>query len=183
MSGPRIPFPKPSELNAGTQFQLARRPPVHLYRMVAHAPALLEPFMSMVLANFNQLSLPARLREAVILRVGAHHRSAYEIHHHRTKAREAGLSEECIDAVLALGSIDELPDPALGDAIEFADRLLSGAPIDDCLVRRIVEAHKNRGYAELALLVGFYRMVATFIDATGIEPESNDIVSHWRSRT
>ena len=66
MTGPRRPFPTPAQMGARTLAQLARRPPVDLYRMVAHAPGLVEPFISMVLANFN-VSLPAQLREAIVL--------------------------------------------------------------------------------------------------------------------
>ena len=172
MSPTRLPLPADSELGAHARAQLARRPPVHLYRMVSHAPTLLEPFMSLVQANFQTLSLAPSLREAVILRVGAHHRSRYEIHHHRIKAREAGLSEACIDALLALQPPADLPRQELADAVALADALTTGQPVAEDLLQRLVQAHAHRGYAELALLVGFYRMVATFIEATGIEPEA-----------
>ena len=172
MSSTRFPFPAPGDLDEAARAQLARRPPVHLYRMVAHAPTLLEPFMSMVQANFTALSLPPSLREAIILRVGSHHRSAYEIHHHRIKAREAGLSDACIEALLALQPPGALPQPTLEDAIAWTDALLAGQPVSDALVERLVQAHSHRGYAEMALLAGFYRMVATFIEATGIQPEA-----------
>jgi alkylhydroperoxidase family enzyme len=171
MSATRIPFPASGELSADVRAQLARRPPVYLYRMVAHAPTLLEPFMSLVLANFNTLSLSPRLREAIILRVGAHRRSHYEIHHHRVKAREAGLDEACIDSLLALRPPAQLTQPGLADAVALADALTAGQPVSDDLLQRLVQAHAHRGYAEMALLVGFYGMVATFIEATGIEPE------------
>lgn len=173
----RIPLPALESLDQHTRAQLARRPPVHVYRMAAHAPGLIEPFMSLVQANFHALCLPAALREAVILRVGAHHRSAYEIHHHRVKAREAGLGEPCIDALLRLRPAAELPDPGLVDAIELADALLRERPIADALVRRLVASHGERGYVELALLIGFYRMVATFLEATGVTPEGESAAS------
>lgn len=180
MTRPRIPYPALEELTPHARAQLARRPPVNLYRMVAHAPGLIEPFMSMVLANFNDLSLPTTLREAVILRVGAHHHSEYEIHHHRIKAREAGLGEACIEALLGMRPPPEIPPlglPAadLVDAITFTDHLLRERPVDDRLVGRLVETHGRRGYVELSMLVGFYRMVASFLEATGIEPESADV--------
>jgi alkylhydroperoxidase family enzyme len=180
MTGARIPFALPEALDEGARALLARRPPAYLYRMVAHAPTLLPPFMSLVLANFNQLSLPADLREAIILRVGAHHRSAYEIAHHCIKAREAGLDDACIDALLALRPPAGLPWPGLADAIALTDALLNAQRVEDDLIGRLVAAHAHRGYVEIALLVGFYRMVATFIEATGIEPEPFDISAGWR---
>lgn len=173
-----LPLPQVSDLPEAVQALLARRPPVHLYRMVAHAPALVEPFMTMVLANFNALSLDAALREAVILRVAAHHRSDYEQHHHRRMAAQAGLSDAAAADILSLapssphwdartgGHVDGIPD-----AMAFTDALLLDQPLDQPLVQRLTTRHGPRGYVELSMLVGFYRMVATFIDATGLRPE------------
>lgn len=42
--------------------------------------------------------------------------------------------------------------------------------------RRLVDAYAHRGYVEAALVVGFYRMVATDIHATGLQPETTDVV-------
>lgn len=179
MTAPRIPFPVLDDLDAATRAQLARRPPAHLYRMVAHAPTLLEPFLSLVVANFGQLSLPPAVREAVILRVGAHHRSAYEIHHHRRMAREVGLDDATITALLAQQPAQALP-PALRDAVTLADELLHERQPDDPLVRRLVAAFGSRGYVELALLAGFYRMVATVLAATGIAPEPEGALAGWQ---
>lgn len=179
MTVPRIPFPDPAALDAGTLAQLARRPPIHLYRMVAHAPALLEPFLSLVVANFNRLSVPATVREAVILRVGSHHASAYELHHHRRMARDAGLDASTIAALTTGAPAGDLP-VALQPAIALADALLHGRPVGAGLVEPIVATGGPRAYVELSLLVGFYRMVATFIDATGIEPEPDGVLDGWR---
>lgn len=172
MTGPRIPLPELGELEPRVLGQLARRPPVHLYRMMARAPGLLEPFMSMVVANFTALSLSPQLREAMILRVAQHHRSAYEIHHHRIKASEAGLTDAEIAALLDL----TVCPPGWGRdvlmAIEFVDCLMDGREIDKPLVDELVAAYGHRGYVEMSALVGFYRMVATFLEATGLQPES-----------
>lgn len=172
MSGLRIPLPELSELDPQVLSQLERRPPVHLYRMMARAPGLLEPFMSMVVANFNALSLSPALREAVILRVGQHHRSVYEIHHHRIKAREAGLTDRDIAALLDLGARPAGWTEETLAAIELVDRLLEGRAIDKVLVKQLVETYGYRGYVELSALIGFYRMVATFLEATNLQPES-----------
>ncbi len=176
MSGPRIPFPAAEALDAATLAQLARRPPVHLYRMVAHAPTLLEPFLSLVVANFNQLSIPPAVREAVILRVGAHRRSAYEIHHHQRMARDAGLDAATIAALLARAPVRDLPAD-LHAPLTLADTLLQEREVDEATLRAVVDAWGERGYVELSLLVGFYGMVATFLSATGIEPEAEGAVA------
>lgn len=179
MSAQRLPFPEPQSLDAATLAQLARRPPAHLYRMVAHAPTLLEPFLSLVVANFSQLSLAPAVREAVILRVGAHHQSAYEIHHHRRMAREAGLDDATVTALLAGASSQALPDE-LRMPVAMADALLARREVDETTLRRIVEAGGPRAYVELALLVGFYGMVATVLAATGVQPEPEGALAGWQ---
>jgi alkylhydroperoxidase family enzyme len=137
--------------------------------------------MSLVQANFTALSLPAPLREAVILRIGAHHASAYEIRHHRLIAAAAGLGDAGIESLLALQSPSDEFNPIVRDAILLTDTLVRGSPVDDVRIQRLVSALGHRGYVELAMLIGFYRMVATFIEATGLEPESDEQLTRWHA--
>lgn len=174
----RIPLPTEETLGDAVRAQLARRPPIRLYRMVAHAPGLLSPFMSLVSANFAALELPADLREVLILRVARQHQSDYEIHHHRRIARQAGLAPEVITGLLADTTPTAPWDAPIADAAALADGLLEGEPLPDELVARITARHGHRGYVEMALVVGFYRMVATFIAATGLLPEDSIDAQH-----
>ena len=176
----RIPLTDAAALDESVHAQLAQRPPIHLYRMVAHAPGLLGPFMALGVAQFNTTVLPAACREALVLRVAMHHRSAYEIHHHRRMALDAGLSPEAVEALLAGARHSPAWSPALQDLAALTDELVAGHDPESSRVERIVAAHGHRGYVEAALVVGFYRMVATIIQATGLEPESEDIVGAWK---
>jgi alkylhydroperoxidase family enzyme len=178
----RIPLTDIAALDASARARLAQRPPIHLYRMVAHAPGLLGPFMALGAAQFNTTVLPPACREALVLRVAMHHASAYEIHHHRRMALDAGLSAEAVDALLAGSRHCSAWSPALQDLAAFADELVAAQEPEPARVRRLVDAHGHRGYVEAALIVGFYRMVATFIHATGLEPETADVVGDWKRR-
>lgn len=175
----RIPLPADEALDAAVRAQLARRPPIHLYRMVAHAPGLLAPFMALGAANFGATQIPPALREALILRVAMHHRSVYEIHHHRRMARDAGLSTEAIESLLAGATASPSWDSGVEEVAALADALAGAAALRQELVMRIVQLHGERGYVELSLIAGFYRMVATFLHATGLAPEPDDRVSGW----
>ena len=178
MSRP-LPLPAPETLDAAVRAQLARRPPIDLYRMVAHAPGLLAPFMALGAANFGATQVSPPLREALILRVAMHHRSAYEIHHHRRMAREAGLSDAAIEALLAGHGQSRDWDAGIADAVALVDTLVAGGDVAPALLARLVQAHGHRGYVEMSLIAGFYRMVATFLQATGLQPEPDDRVSDW----
>lgn len=176
----RIPPTETAALDESARAQLAQRPPIHLYRMVAHAPGLLGPFMALGAAQFNTTVLPPACREALVLRVAMHHRSAYEIHHHRRMALDAGLSAEAIEALLAGAKHSVEWSPAVQDLAELTDELVAGQDPEPLRVQRLVAAYGHRGYVEAALVVGFYRMVATFVQATGLEPEIEDIVGDWK---
>jgi len=176
----RIPLTEAAGLDETVRSHLAQRPPIHLYRMVAHAPGLLGPFMALGTAQFNTTVLPAACREALVLRVAMHHRSAYEIHHHRRMALDAGLSSEAVEALLAGARHSLAWTLSLEDLAAFTDELVAGQDPEPARVERIVTAYGHRGYVEAALIVGFYRMVATFIHATGLQPEAEDIVSDWK---
>ena len=176
----RIPLTEAAALDEPARAQLAQRPPIHLYRMVAHAPGLLGPFMALGAAQFNTTVLPAACREALVLRVALHHRSAYEIHHHRRMALDAGLSGEAVDALLTGAKQSPAWSPVLQDLAAFTDELVAGQDPEASRVDRIVAAYGHRGYVEAALIVGFYRMVATFIHAVGLEPEVEDVVGNWK---
>jgi 4-carboxymuconolactone decarboxylase len=168
----RLPFPSEDELSDATRAQLVTRPPVHLYRMVANAPAVLGPFMAMVRTNFTQLSLADDLREMVILRVAMHHRSGYEIFHHRTLAQKAGVSAADIKALLDGDAGFQSDTAGLCDVVAFVDESLQDARPSDPVFQRVAAALGNRATVELALLIGFYRMVATFIAIVDLEPET-----------
>lgn len=166
-----FPLPTDAQLSDESRALLARRAAVGVYRMAAWSPALHPPFMALVTALFDDTVLDAKVREAVILRVAMHEGSAYEAHHHRGLALDAGLAADEVRSLLTDAHAD-LGDPRLETAVEFTDALFGPPGALEPLRARIQEEFGPRGAAELALLAGAYRMVATLIAATGLVPES-----------
>lgn len=171
---PDVPLPPDEVVGPAGLALLATRPPVNVYRMAAWSPALLGPFMQMTHAMFRDCTLGDRLREAVILRVAGHERSAYEAHHHRALAARAGLHEAQIEALVTLAEVPEA-DETLRSALAFTDATMHGEP-DEALRDALVAALGNRGVVELGLLIGFYRMVAVFLRATGVPLDTHTSV-------
>lgn len=159
-----IDLPTDAELAPEARALLARRVPIGLYRSVAWSPGLLPPFMEMVQAFFASTTLDDRLREMVILRVAMHHGSDYEIFHHRRMALDSGVEPALLEALLR-------PQPCAGGdarddaAIAYVDGLLQRGVPDAAADRAVRAALGPRGTVELALLIGFYRMVATYLAA------------------
>ena len=71
-----------------------------------------------------------------------------------------------------LGKISTLcADPLASTLVRFTDEALTGHAPSPGTFAAAHAALGPQGTTELALLIGFYRMVATFVGAVGIEPD------------
>ncbi|MBW0114484.1 carboxymuconolactone decarboxylase family protein [Pseudonocardia abyssalis] len=91
--------------------------------------------------------LPDRVRELVILRVAAHHRSGYEWHAHAPVAA-------------ALGATLDTGDPVERAALDATAELLATGDLTDDAWTRTVDALGEAGAVELTTVVGYYALLA-----------------------
>jgi 4-carboxymuconolactone decarboxylase len=144
----------------------------NIFLTLAHHPLLLKRFNAFAGTFIAFGLLPADDRELVILRVGARAAAPYELGQHLPLAREAGLAEEAIDAVLA-----DPPGPALTAGqralVDFADRLLDRGDVDPAGWEALRSRYDEAQLVELLFLVGCYRMVADFLNIAGVELEAD----------
>jgi alkylhydroperoxidase family enzyme len=84
---------------------------------------------------------------------------------------EAGLTEDEIDRVARPGLAGEWPaaDAAL---LRAADEILDQADIRDATWSELSARNSETQIMELVMLVGFYRMTAGFLNATGVREEA-----------
>jgi 4-carboxymuconolactone decarboxylase len=116
-----------------------------------------------------ELTLPARVREMVILMVGHHHRSPFEVYAHTKAAVAAGLSPADLDA-LAAGRPPDLTTGEERVAYQVARRLLDTGTLDaDTYAEAVAELTVERLF-ELVTLVGYYTMVAVQLAAFELLP-------------
>src|SRR5579872_5554306 len=106
---PRLPYldqaSMPPEIAA-----LWDRRPLNLYRMIAHAKTAAPGFLALGRALLTESELDPKLRELVILRVGAISNAGYEIYQHKRVGQSVGLSDDEIGAALRERSDDCLTD-------------------------------------------------------------------------
>ncbi|MGH3762266.1 carboxymuconolactone decarboxylase family protein [Actinophytocola sp.] len=114
--------------------------------------------------------LPRRDTELVILRVAAVRGSEYELRHHTSLARSAGLTGAEIDRVRDLAPASSWPrrDAVLLDA---ADALVRDRDLDDARWRALRAELSDVECLELCLLVTHYDMLATVITTLRIPPD------------
>src|SRR6218665_2000966 len=104
----RIPYYDLSQAPESYTRLIAARPPLNLYRMLAHAGKTAAGFLAPGSAllredtldpTLRETALRPKLREFPILRTGILCGASYEVHQHRRVARRVGLSGDKIDAL------------------------------------------------------------------------------------
>lgn len=172
---PRIPPASPlsdeqQELLSSTLLRDGQ--PLNIFSTMARHPRLLKRFN--VLGGFflTRGELPARERELAILRVAWRTQSEYEFGQHVLIGTEAGLHEGEIWQVTQ----PELPGPwAESDIalLRFTDALVQSSAVDDTTWDAMAAWLDERQLMELVCLIGFYGMVAGFLNAVRVEKEAH----------
>ena len=126
---------------------------------------LLHPEVAAKLGEFQaaeatHTTLPQRVREVVIIAVGAVWRADYELYAQTTVAHNAGLSNEAV-TTLANGGIPEDLSVHEKIAARLARQLSTLHRVDDELYREAEEAFGRTGLFDIAALMGLYHTVCT----------------------
>lgn len=169
----RLPYRDPATLPADVRAVLAAAPPLNIFRMLTHAETLMRGFGQLGTAILGRTALDPRLRELVILRVARRSPAAYEWQQHVPIARATGAS----DAEIAALERGDLDDPCFGAReraiLRFTDELLAGPRASDEALVAMRVAFSDREVCEVILTIGFYMMVARFLETTGVDLETD----------
>jgi 4-carboxymuconolactone decarboxylase len=144
----------------------------NIFLTLAHHPMLLKRFNAFAGTFLAFGLIPADEREVVILRISARTGSAYELGQHLPIGREAGLSDEVMDAVLA-----DPPGSELSDhyrlLVDFTDRFVAEGEVVDEVWDGLAARYDEAQLIELLCVTGFYRMAADFLNVVGVELEDD----------
>ena len=128
------------------------------------SPGIAPAFLDLQAAEQANTSLGERVRQVVILAVGAVWRAEYELYAHAAVARKAGLPDDVIRG-LANGTIpDALSEPEQV-AGRFARQLAAERRVDAELYRTAEAAWGAQGLADITLLAGIYQLVCGLLTA------------------
>ena len=149
-----------------------------LYQVLLNSAPLASGWEKLLTAVRNQTSVPAHLRELVILRVAVLNRATFEFDAHVPNARQAGISDAKMDAVrhwraesrdaAATGATKEVifsDDEQL--VLELADAMTRDIGSDG--MDRLCARFDARGVVEVVATVAAYNMVSRFLVALKIE--------------
>ena len=132
-------------------------------------PVLLSPqiawsFLDLQAAEQRHTTLGERVREVVILSVGAVWKAPYEIYAHTAVARKVGLSEETARALAAgLPANDLGPDEIV--AQRYATQLTAKHVVDPQTYDEAKTVFGPQGLTDIAFLAGIYHIVCALLNA------------------
>jgi alkylhydroperoxidase family enzyme len=134
---------------------------------LAHNPELLRRFNAFGGWMLEGKEIPVRERVIVALRVGWRTRSVYEFGQNRRRSKQAGLAREQIEALTRTDPGDAF-GPGERLLVRVIDELCIGDGVSDATWREAAEHWQPAALVELLLLVGFYRMLAGFLNGAGV---------------
>jgi 4-carboxymuconolactone decarboxylase len=121
-------------------------------------PAIAAPFLDLQFAEQIHTSLSPRVREVIILAVGAVWQADYELYAHLALARKAGLSQDAARAVATGGLHRDLSfDETL--ALRLTHQLSTNHRIDESLYEAAENTFGAQGLIDIAFLIGIYHSV------------------------
>lgn len=134
------------------------------YNACIWSPAIGAAFLSAHEAEERATPLPARVREVIILSVGAVWGCAYELYAHRALAARAGLSQDAIDALASGQTLDGLSEDER-TAQRFVLELTRDRRAQDATYAALEVAFGREGALAAIFLAGLYSMTATLLNA------------------
>jgi len=152
----RIPMPRDEDLNEEARATLASLPPLHVFRMMANAPASFRPVLELARSILLGSEFDARKREIAVLRVARVTESEYEII--RSEDPVKSLDEE--------GNL----------LCRVADEISRDVRLSDEALAAVLERYGVRQATELIVCCSYFNMLSRFLESTRVELEAEDLI-------
>lgn len=145
---------------------------INVYKALLHAPDLAESWFDHINAVRWKTSLPARLREIVIIRVGYLNAAAYVIRQHVPKLALAdGVSQEECEALRDWQGSQAF-DARERAVLQYVDAVTRSATASDGAFAALVPHFDERGIVELTVLIATYNMHTRVVNALALDLEA-----------
>jgi alkylhydroperoxidase family enzyme len=163
-------------LSADDRERLNALPPLNIYRLLAIVPRALVPWTDLVAAVYGA-RLEPRLREIAICRQARTARAEYELHQHRLIARNNGVTDSELEAIMGEPVVQSLDEHA-NLVCRAADEMETTATLSDETLGSLVTWLGEAPTTDLILALSVYCAVARFTNATRASIEVGDPLSN-----
>ena len=136
-----------------------------LYQVLLNSPPLAAGWEKLLTAVRNQSTVPADLRELIILRVAILNEASFEFDAHVPHARRAGVPEAKIGAVRHWRDSDVAFTADETLVLELADAMTRDVAVPAALMDRVQARFDARGVLEVVATVAAYNMVSRLLVA------------------
>lgn len=171
---PRLPLMSLEEMPEKTRQMIvggkSEMSVLNINKMVAHAEYSARHFMRLGNSLLSQAKLNARLRELAILRIAALCDSRYEWYQHERLARQVGVYSDQISAVKDGRDSVTFSDQERA-VLRYTEEVTLNVKSTEESFRELTRFLDNQELVELTLTIGFYNLVARFLENTGVEIE------------
>lgn len=168
---PRVPPVEPGtrpELQALEQRILQERGRISLlYQVLLNSEPIATGWEQMLTAVRNRSTVPADLRELLILRVAVLNRARFEFDAHVPHALRAGVPQHKIDALHA-SELDAGFSETERHVLALADHMTSDVEVPDAVMQPLQQRFDAKEIVELVATVAAYNMVSRFLVALHI---------------
>jgi len=169
----RLPILPVEQMSAKTRKMILADGPtnsLNINKMMAHAENSVRHFMRLGSSLLSQAKLDARLRELSILRIATLCESYYEWYQHEKMAIDVGVPEEKIAGVKKGPDTDCFNDLERR-VLKYTDEVTLQVKSADDTFYALASQLSHREMVELTLTIGFYNMVARFLENTEVPVE------------
>ena len=149
---------------SGFQARLADGRLIGPFNTILLSPEMGGAFVRLQAVEATTTSLSQRVRQVVILTVGAVWKCDYERYAHAAVAKQAGLSSSVVDALRGGAAPDGLSEDE-DIARRFTLSLTADRQVDDTLFGEARATFGDRGIVEIVILAGCYDLVSSLLNA------------------
>ncbi|WP_100497867.1 carboxymuconolactone decarboxylase family protein [Geodermatophilus chilensis] len=147
-----------------------------LDRLLLHSPPVAEGWNALLGALRGATTLPADLRELVVLRVAVLNDADFEWVSHEPIARRAGLAELQLQVLRRPDAVGEpVWTPVQAAVLAFTDASTRDVVVPDEVFVGVRTHLDDRQVVELTVLVGGYAMVSRFLVALAVPPPEGEV--------
>jgi 4-carboxymuconolactone decarboxylase len=147
-----------------------------LDRLLLHSPPVAEGWNALLGALRSATTLPADLRELVVLRVAVLNGADFEWVSHEPIARRAGMAELQLRVLRRPDAADEpVWTPVQAAVLAFTDASTRDVAVPDEVFAGVRAHLDDRQVVELTALVSGYAMVSRFLVALEVPPPDGEV--------
>lgn len=137
------------------------------FNAMLRSPVISKALMGVTATEGKETSLGEKVRQVVILTVGAAWQAAYELYAHVAVGRAAGLGEATLQALVA-GQKPASLSPEESVAYDFTHCLATTHQIDAGLYEQVIVTFGEKGVVDMIALAGQYMTISGLLNTFAV---------------